>query len=670
MKNNQIIYIVTIGFAGVLLLIGALILVAIAQIESVNDRMSLLAEETNVKTDAVHNMRDAIRQRENSIDKMIHMDDPFERDEESLRFQKYATRYRVSELILDKTLRSLVEQKIYTDLKAATKRSYADNLEAIDLIMAGEKSAIINEKLSTTLFHQDRVLELLDELVNLQRENAKKAIKTNRQEYRQTKNLLILLGTIVLLLAILIAYLVIKRAAHSNRKMVHQASHDSLTGLINRREFEQRLTNAVTEAKTGEVTHALIYIDLDQFKIINDTCGHIAGDELLKRITANLQPQIRRSDSLARLGGDEFAVILLDCDLGCAETIAQDLIKVVRSIRFSWKEHVFNISASAGIVAITANTENSTVALSAADAACYEAKDAGRNTVHINHFDDLEPNKRQGEMWWVSRINQALEQDRFLLYAQEIMSINDDHESPPCYELLLRMRDSNGKLITPNSFIPPAERYGLMTILDRWVVTAALNWINAHTEKLSGTTFSINLSGRSITDNDFQEFLIHSIKNSRVATNSLCFEITETAMIENLEPVSSFIEIVRQMGCKFALDDFGSGLSSFNYLKSLPVDIVKIDGMFVRDILDNKINYAFVKSINEVAKAMGKRTVAEYVETIAIQKTLKEIGVDSVQGYAIHKPEPLDNILIRQHNLSGIQASAWVLKTGYHLSTE
>ncbi|HID82919.1 MAG TPA: EAL domain-containing protein [Chromatiales bacterium] len=644
-RNNTII-IVSIGFTAVLALIAALVLLTLTKLYSVNVDMPRLVEEVSIKTGAIHTMRDAIRLRQLDINKALHLDDIFARDEINMNLLRYATQYRQAEQVLDGIPKGPHEQKIYAALKDTTKTAYSYNLKAIELIIAGDKGAYVEEVLSKALLQQEKVLGLLNEYVALQQQNAEDAIATNYREYKKTRNLLVALSTIVLLLAGFIAFLVIKRASRSNREIVHQASHDALTGLINRREFEHRLADAVMQAKTQDIEHALIYLDLDQFKIINDTCGHMAGDALLQRITADLQSYIRQSDSLARLGGDEFAIILLDCNLEGAEVIAQGLIDVVNNIRFTWEEHVFNVSASAGVVPISKDSENSAVVMSAADAACYEAKDAGRNAVRTSQSSNLEPSQQQGDIWWVSRINQALEQDRFELYAQAIIATKNDEDMSADYELLLRMRDREGAIVLPGVFIPPAERFGLMVKLDRWVVSTALDWISEHGDVLGEASFSINLSGSSITDQSFQRFLSAVIKSSDVASERLHFEITETAMIANLELVSQFIHNMQQMGCKFALDDFGRGLSSFSYLKTLPVDYVKIDGMFIRDIVDNAVNFAFVKSIDEIAKAMGKKTIAEYVETKGAQNKLRDIGVDYIQGYAIHKPEPIDNLLL------------------------
>lgn len=396
-RNNTII-IVSIGFTAVLALIGALVLITLSKLHSVNVDMPRLVEEVNTKTGAIHTMRDAIRLRQLDLNKALHLDDVFARDEINMNLLRYATQYRQAEQVLDGIPKGPAEQQIYSTLKDTTKKAYSHNLKVIEVIIAGDKGAYVDEILAEGLLRQEKVLRLLDEYVYLQQQNAENAIAASYLEYKKTRNLLVALSAIVLLLAGFIAFQVIKRASRSNREIVHQARHDALTGLINRREFEHRLADAVMQAKTQDIEHALIYLDLDQFKIINDTCGHMAGDALLQRITADLQSYIRQSDSLARLGGDEFAIILLDCNLEGAESITQGLIDVVNNIRFSWEEHVFNVSASAGVVPISKDSENSALVLSAADAACYEAKDAGRNAVRISQSGSLEPSQQQGDM--------------------------------------------------------------------------------------------------------------------------------------------------------------------------------------------------------------------------------------------------------------------------------
>ena len=435
----------------------------------------------------------------------------------------------------------------------------------------------------------------------------------------------------------------VTEARRLQKHIAFQATHDSLTGLVNRGEFERRLQELITDPVSSSEQHGLCYIDLDQFKIVNDTCGHVAGDELLRQLASILRPVVRGSDTLARLGGDEFGVLLPSCHPRNALQIAVKLLEAVQEFRFVWGESTFTLGASIGVVPIDDSDEDRQTLLSAADAACYAAKEGGRNRVHFYESGDTELAQRQGEMQWVSRIHQAIEEDRFELFYQTVAPLNPDADARGMhYELLIRLRDEANVLIPPGAFLPAAERYSLMPLLDRWVIQRAFQWLNSHPEHLRELEFcAINLSGNSISDERFLEFLVNQLSIMGIPAEKICFEITETAAIANLVKASHFIAKLKDLGCSFSLDDFGSGMSSFAYLKKLPVDFLKIEGMFVRDIAIDPVDFAMVKSINELGHAMGKRTIAEFVENQEILEKLREIGVDYVQGYGIARPEPL-----------------------------
>ncbi len=423
------------------------------------------------------------------------------------------------------------------------------------------------------------------------------------------------------------------------RQLSYQATHDALTGLVNRQAFTQRLERVLEQARGNKARHALLYLDLDQFKVINDTCGHIAGDELLRQLSNILKLGVRKRDTLARLGGDEFGVLMEHCTLKQARRVANSLRRTVDEFRFLWDEKSFSLGVSIGLVPIDANSRDITSLLSAADTACYAAKDAGRNRIHVYHEEDAELARRHGEMQWVSRIHEALEENRLQLWMQTIMPISDSSDEGLHYELLLRMIDKEGKLVPPGAFLPAAERYNLSTRIDRWVVSTVLDWLARHPAHVDSLHLcAINLSGHSLSEKDFLTFITGLLDNTHIPPEKLCFEITETAAIANLAAATRFIRVLKEWGCHFALDDFGSGLSSFAYLKNLSVDYLKIDGIFVRDIVEDPIDCAMVKSINEIGQVMGKKTIAEFVENPAILKKLKKIGVDFAQGYTIAKP--------------------------------
>ena len=427
-----------------------------------------------------------------------------------------------------------------------------------------------------------------------------------------------------------------------------QASHDALTGLANRRQFEQVLAETLQDAQLGDHVHVLCYLDLDQFKVVNDTGGHIAGDELLRQVSRLLQRQIRTTDTLARLGGDEFGIILKRCPLKNAEIVAEKLRKAVQAFRFIWQGNTFRIGTSIGLVALDVNSRTLTEVLSAADSACYAAKAGGRNRVQCYQVDDIELAAQRGERQWSVRIMQALEENRFCLYRQAIRHIHTSHEAQHIhYEILLRMLDEKGNLIYPGSFIPAAERYGLMSKIDRWVVRTFFAHLNQVQQRPDAaqipleTLHLINLSGASVGDAQFLEFLKNQFNRYAIAPHTVGFEITETTAIANLEQATHLIHELKQLGCYFALDDFGSGMSSFGYLKSLPVDYLKIDGKFIEDIDSDPTAYAMVEAINHVGHVMGLKTVAESVENQCLREKSAQIGVDFIQGYGVALPLPI-----------------------------
>jgi diguanylate cyclase (GGDEF)-like protein len=437
------------------------------------------------------------------------------------------------------------------------------------------------------------------------------------------------------------------RIIEATAKLTYQASHDALTGLVNRREFELRTERALLSARQMGRVHALCYMDLDQFKVVNDTCGHIAGDELLRQFTTMWQPSVRDRDTLARLGGDEFGVLLENCPLDKAFEVAELLRQTAHDFRFVWQEKSFLVGVSIGLVVIDQNSESVVNLLSCADAACYAAKDKGRNRIHVYQPTDDRLVQRHGEMQWVSRISQALEENRFRLYCQRISSLHAELAEQQHFEILVRMIDETGQMVLPMAFIPAAERYLLMPAVDRWVIGHVFelcSQMGVH-ERMAGSTCTINLSGASLSDENFLVFVQEQFRLFQVPPSFICFEITETAAISNLTDAIALMRALKQIGCRFSLDDFGSGLSSFTYLKHLPVDYLKIDGSFVKDMANDPIDYAMVQSINNIGQLMGLQTIAEFVESEAVMHKLKEVGVDFAQGVWIDEPKPFEGFL-------------------------
>ena len=430
------------------------------------------------------------------------------------------------------------------------------------------------------------------------------------------------------------------------RQLSYQASHDMLTGLYNRRVFEKRVDEAIRGAYEKQDSHALLYMDLDQFKVVNDTCGHKAGDELLQQLATLMREKVRDSDILARLGGDEFGLLLEHCPLSKAEAIAESLRSAIRDFRFIWEDKAFDVGVSIGVVAIESNSGNMAYVLAAADAACYIAKDNGRNRLHVYQPDDEAIVQHHGQMQWVHRLASAFDSDSFELHAQPIAHVAGDRVVSH-YEILLRMRDESGKIIPPGAFIPAAERYNMMPTVDRWVIRRTLEMLRDAQGQLAfpPVECAINLSGQSLTDDHFLEYVVDLFDETGVPCENISFEVTETAAVANLSRATRFIRILRGMGCSFALDDFGAGLSSFGYLKSLPIDYLKIDGGFVRDMVRDPVNRAMVESINEIGHIMGLKTIGEYAEDESVLLALEKARVDFAQGYGIGAARPFAQVL-------------------------
>ncbi|MGH8222601.1 MAG: putative bifunctional diguanylate cyclase/phosphodiesterase, partial [Woeseiaceae bacterium] len=421
-------------------------------------------------------------------------------------------------------------------------------------------------------------------------------------------------------------------------KLAYHASHDPLTNLVNRLEFENRLRLALHTAATQERQHVVMYLDLDQFKIVNDTSGHAAGDQLLRQVSALLKEQVREGDTLARLGGDEFGVLLENCPMQEAIRIADDLRLCIADFRFVTEGGSFSVGVSIGVVQVADGMLTLTDVLSAADAACYMAKDKGRNRVQFYRPHDSEISLRRGEMEWVTRLQRALEEGRFTLYAQRIHPIGGQDSRGAHHELLLRMLDEHGAIVPPMAFIPAAERYGMMPMIDQWVIENAFARISSLGS--DGGNFAINISGTSIGDERFLEFVREQFRRYAMRPRSICFELTETAAVANFDKAARFFGEMKSLGCLFSLDDFGAGMSSFGYLRHLPVDFIKIDGSFVKDMADDPVDLATVRAINDVGHVMGKQTIAEFVDGETTLASLREIGVDFAQGNWMSAPAP------------------------------
>ena len=430
-----------------------------------------------------------------------------------------------------------------------------------------------------------------------------------------------------------------------SKQLGYQASHDVLTNLLNREEFHRRL-NLLLECSDGEEKDAsLCHLEIDQFKLINDGCGRTAGDELLRVVSKIIKSQLRKNDLLARLVGDEFGILLNYCEIESATQVAENIRDAISKQQFVWNEEKYSISVSIGIIPVDDELRSAEDLLLAADSACFIAKDKGRDRVHICRGNDENLAKRSGDLKWIGAINSALQEHGFCLHYQTIAPVLDRGHGHH-YELLIRMKDQQGKIIPPGMFLPTAEKYDLCEKIDRWVVREAFQWFAKHPQHLNDLHLcSINLSGPSLGSTELLDFVTQEFERSQIPRSKVCFEVTETAAISNFSSAINFIKELKKTGCLFALDDFGSGLSSFAYLKNLPVDFLKIDGIFVKEIDKNPVDFAMVKSIHDIGRVMGIETIAEFVENDAILNRLKEIGVDYAQGYGIAKPGPIEQLI-------------------------
>jgi len=426
------------------------------------------------------------------------------------------------------------------------------------------------------------------------------------------------------------------------REMSYQATHDALTGLVNRAEFERRLESALASARTDAVGHVVSYLDLDNFKLVNDTCGHIAGDNLLREIAALLKQKVRDSDTVARVGGDEFAMLLVGCPLDKARQIAGDICEAVANYRFSWQDRVFDIGVSIGMVEVGHESVSAEAVLSAADSACYVAKQQGRGRVHVYSARDEILARERGEIQWLQRLQRALKEGRFELHTQPIIAVAGRGVNGPAVEVLLRMRDESGKHVLPSQFLGAAERYQLMSHIDRWVVQSTLSAMAGGALHVpDDRTCNINLSGQTLGDDSFLEFVVDLLDHTGVDPAQICFEVRESAVVHNLDHARRFIAVLHGIGCRFALEDFGSGIGSFANLKNLSLDYLKIDGVYTRNLAEDSVNREMVSAMIKLARSLDFRVIAEQVEDRSSFEAARALGVDFIQGYVVERPRPI-----------------------------
>jgi len=643
MRKDPIKLTIGLGFAGVLTLMGLISFISLSQMNTITKQMSKLLEETNTKISAANTMRDSIRLRGDTLYKMYLTDDFIERDKYRLEITEHALRYKMAREALYSFPMSAREAQLLDQLMQRTFAAKQLNDTAAENMLSDLPTEQIQDDLRQANKARQGLLSRLNKLVVLQDEIARSIINDSKKYQKKIRDIILFLSLAAFFIAIYIAQLVIRETSRKNSEIRFQATHDELTKLVNRKEFNHRLKDAFNSAKDNHVNHALCFLDLDKFKTINDSCGHKAGDKLLIQLTKIIKDNIRSHDTLARIGGDEFGLLLEGCSLEKAIEIAEGIVCLIKNYEFNWQDKKFHVGVSIGLVIIDQNTEDIEIALSQADIACYAAKDLGRNQVHIHGLDDERVKKMHKELSWVAGINNATNEHRFSLYLQTIKNMRDEH-SPLMYEVLLRLNDDEGTLISPGSYIPAAERFSLMKDVDYWVIEQAFKHLSELYKSIKHCELClfINISANSLTNNQFSEFVIQQYKKYNIAPDAVCLEMSESNAIKNINQTADVITALRKYNIKFALDDFGTGISSFSYLKNLPVDYLKIDGNIIKNIAHDTADRAMVAAINQIGRVMNIQTIAKHVENAFTLNQLKEIGIDYAQGFYLGKPKPVN----------------------------
>jgi len=589
----------------------------------------------------------AARERSLILLTMHSTTDFFELDELSQKMSEKATDYIRAREKLDSMPMGKEELFIYKEKSKLVNMNVGFQNQVSALFLEGKRKLAEDIMFSKAIPGQRLVLDKIAEILELYESTSGSVMAEIDANHQQATNEFKLLLLSVLIVSLLFSIIVVQISRREKLKikeasddMSYLASHDSLTGLFNRWAFEKHLSKLI-EGKNELDTHYVLYLNLDRFKVINDTCGHYAGDGVLKDISMIIQSCVRKDDIVARIGGDEFGVILQSCEEVPGKETADSLIRAIEDYRYYYKNKVFHVGSSIGMVSVSDASRSVELVMQEIDSACYVAKDNGGGRCHLYSNSSREILQRKVEMNWFRKIELALEENNFVLYAQPIVPVCMDGARVN-YEILLRMKNDNGDLILPGKFLPSAERYNKIVLIDRWVIKNAFIMLSGSEKFLRSIDYcSINVSCQSLTDDDFFDFIIEQLALYPFLAKNICFEITETAAISNPLKANRCISVLRGMGVRFALDDFGCGLASFEYLKTLPVDYLKIDGMFIKDIVHDPIDRAMVRSIYDVGKVMNKVIIAEFVENDEILEELKTIGVDYAQGYGVGKPKPL-----------------------------
>ena len=644
MSKDPIKLTIGLGFAGVLALMGLINFISLSQMNAITEQTSILLEETNAKISAANTMRDNIRLRGDALYKMFLTDDFIERDEYRLDLGKYGLNYKTSRDVLYTFPMTAREAKLLDQLMKQTRTAKEFNDNAADNLLSDLPIDEMQQIMELANEARHDMLKGLDKLVLLQEEISRLAIEDTREYQETVSNLILLLSLAAFFIATYIAQLVIRETSNKNSEIRFQATHDEMTKLANRKEFNNRLREAHITAVEGHEKHALCFLDLDNFKIVNDSCGHKAGDELLIQLTGIIKKNIRSHDTLARLGGDEFGLLLEGCSLDKAIELTEGIVNLVKNYEFTWQDKKFHVGVSIGLVIVSRDTTNIEKALTHADAACYVAKEMGRNQVYVHGLSTNDRAERiHKELKWVADVNKSNANEHFSLHLQAIEQIQTE-QKPSMYEVLLRLNDNPGTFISPEDCIPAAERFNLMKDVDYWVIEQTFKQLSELYDAIPGcdVRLFINISANSLTDNDFSDYVIQQYKKYNINHDAICLEISEIKAVKNIKQTAEVITALRRYNIKFALDDFGAGVTSFSYLKDLPVDYLKIDGEIIKNMSQNTADKAMVAAIHQIGEVMNIGIIAKHVENIFTLHQLKEIGINLAQGYYLDTPENID----------------------------
>lgn len=633
------------GFLAVFSLMILITWLSMSTLQSVNMEMSELIDDMGRKTSNAYQMRDVIRLRSGAVRTLVQTEDTLERQRIFDKLLDYTiiyddTRDELSQLSANEREKAILKQINEADLRVADAYEEASNaLNSINVELP-----ILRAVLNKVNLQELVLLNHLNELVKLEKQLADEALASNQTKYQETRQLLIIIVSAAFALSIIISAVVAARVAQANRRIAHLANHDDLTGLHNRRSFEQHLQQTIATAQRSQMTHGLLYLDLDRFKMVNDTCGHHAGDQLLIQLTGMIGDRLRRGDLFARVGGDEFSIIAQAATFDDIRQLAEELRILVQEFTFYYDEHSFNVSLSIGVTPIDGQIQDMEQVLADVDSACYVAKQSGRNHVHVTQDNDAEVVKYRSNLAGIQAIRKALADDRLSLFFQPVFEIQENSIAIAQCEILLRVRSENGELYSPARFIPIAEKYNVMTQVDRWVFTQVVEWLAVHQQDHVIPLLLVNLSGLSFANEDFSDFIVERLSRGDVDPCNIAFEISESAAVRNFEKASRFIDRVHALGCQLALDDFGSGFSNFAYLKQLSFDYLKIDGSLVRNIASNEVDRQMVAAINQIGQTVGAKTIAEFVEDDKALQCLRAINVNYAQGYGLRMPTPLEQL--------------------------